>query len=125
MNNELDGLARKLRGYGYKVIEPVPQPPCECSECGISDKEDYLVEFRVQIASGEEGYSDVTIYRCDLHSSELMEAIFEMGFLTHHHGTISYLEDTRCPGARRRDDCPTPTGHQVIITANGVWSEEE
>jgi hypothetical protein len=91
-----------------KVIEEqfTPPPDNECFRCGMTDSENEdngyggLIDFRVITSEGEEGYANELRFVCQDHFEELSEALIDLGFGSHRHGGINFLEDDKCPGAR-------------------------
>lgn len=116
MNNnqaELDAAAKLLRMSGqYIVEEKYVEPPHFCSLCGIFEQEalyGVLVDARVIVADGEEGFADITLLLCDDCSVGVFKGLQNLGFKDHRHGGANSLEDQNCPGADRMRACPTPT----------------
>jgi len=71
-------------------------------------------------ADGEEGYAHVTQLLCDKPDcfERVRAGVQALGFVTHHHGGIDYLEDTTCcGGVNAYKNCPHPTpGGEITIT---------
>lgn len=110
-------LADELRKAGYTVRAPAPPPPRHtCLVCGTTQEgegwypEPYMTDVTVVTAQGEEGYAHETRYVCleDVCLQELTDALVKLGFGSHRHGGINFLEVTDCPGASKTSDCPTP-----------------
>lgn len=97
-------------------IEDYFKPPPEnfCSWCGITDhdnREDGFgpcTDISVMTANGEEGFAHEVRWACQEHLCEVTVALVGLGFGSHRHGGINFLEDYRCPGLSHRNDCPTP-----------------
>lgn len=72
-----------------------------CDSCGIDieDEDDnYLTDFKVRCADGEEGFAEVTNFYCGHCLMEVITLMTSIGFVDHHHGGINFLEDAECPG---------------------------
>jgi hypothetical protein len=100
-------------------------PPIQCSVCSIDGEFDYLTEISVEVASGEEGYQRVRMYRCEEHLDSVLDALYKMGFRTHQHGTTAPLEDQACVGSEHPEECKTPTGPEVLVGAERVYDDGE
>lgn len=112
-------------GYG-PITRPREVAPRECSVCGVKDEDEYLTPIEVAIAQGEEGSSQVTMYRCQEHLAEIQEGLVALGFVTHEHGSTAYLEDGECPGAIQPKQCLHRAGYgPVILTQSGFWQAPE
>lgn len=97
---------RELRRLGYIIKDPLPPPPVQrCLYCGNTDD---LIDVTVEVAHGEEGYARVERYVCDGDLVMLTAQLIDLGFGTHAHGGICFLEVTKCPGFTDMDQCPTP-----------------
>ncbi len=92
----------------------LPLPENTCSWCGItdSDNEDdgygYLTDITVTTAKGEEGWAEELRWVCQKHLEEVTTSLIGLGFGSHRHGGINYLEDDQCLGYIHMDACPTP-----------------
>lgn len=92
----------------------IPAPDNRCSWCGKTDSENSedgfgsCLDISVEIASGEEGWAKEFRWMCNDHLIEIPMALIDLGFNSHRHGGINFLEDHNCPGYNHRDDCPTP-----------------
>lgn len=92
--------ARKLLEFeGFTVKDPPPPPPVHhCAVCGKTDEDNYddgfgpLVDFRLVVSDGEEGFSDVTRYFCQEHMVKVADALVELGLGSHHHGSTTFVE---------------------------------
>lgn len=72
-----------------------------CSQCGISEDDDYdnyLVDFTLTVADGEEGFAQVTQFICGNCHDKMAEALIALGFKDHRHGGINFLEAKDCGG---------------------------
>jgi hypothetical protein len=95
----------------------MPAPDNTCYICGRSDTDNIqegwgpCVDVTVVVANGEEGYSRITKFVCNDHLVELTDKFAAMGFVSHHHGSTTLLEDRDCPGYAVYGTCPTPKGY--------------
>lgn len=93
---------------------PPPPPPNRCYRCGRVEFEDGagpLTDVLVQTAWQEEGFSRIEKWVCDEHLAELQDEFQRLGFVSHHHGSTTLLEDRSCPGYEVYGACPTPKGY--------------
>lgn len=120
---EVEEMITALNQLGYRVITPREEPPVECAVCGWTEE---LIDFRVIVADGEEGYGDVLQYRCSEHCIEVLDGLKGLGFVTHEHGSTALLEDTSCVGSTQYGSCPTPSYYgQVILIKDGFWQSKD
>lgn len=87
-------------------LEPPSPPEPVCSRCGMPEFESEwgrLLDVRVVVAEGEEGFADLTQLLCDKHAGEAIDALRRLGFRDHRHGGTNLLEDRACPGAQGRE----------------------
>lgn len=99
-------LADRLVARGVIVPETVPAPPpLHCSYCGRTY---HLTDVRVIIAESEEGWADEMRLVCENHIDSMTEGLRNLGFKSHRHGGINFLEDDNCPGRNNKAACPTP-----------------
>lgn len=92
--------ARKvLEDAGYTVTDPPePEPENRCAACGKTDRENRdegfgdLIDFRMLVHEGEEGFSDVTRFFCDADLGWIAQVLVELGFGSHHHGSTTFVE---------------------------------
>jgi hypothetical protein len=102
-----------------ETIDRVFQPPPDhtCDWCGKTDTENLadgfgpLVDVTVMVANGEEGFSHLLKYACQEHLEWLTDEFAKLGFVSHHHGSTTLLEDRTCPGYHTYGACPTPKGY--------------
>lgn len=100
------------------------EPERRCSVCGMVESAtdfESLVDVRVVVANGEEGFADITQLLCDDHLPGILDGLVALGFVDHRHGGINFLEDPSCPGYRGgREACPTPSeyGEYIVGQAN-------
>lgn len=79
-----------------------------CDSCGIDiedEYDNYLTDFMVRCANGEERFAEVTNFYCGDCLLKIMTLMVDIGFADHHHGGINFLEDTECPGYHNLE-CP-------------------
>jgi hypothetical protein len=109
-------LAQRLIARGVTMpAEPLPEPPpLHCSWCGRTDPENRregyggLTDIRVIVAEAEEGQADVMRLACYEHLEVVAQQLGAIGFFSHRHGGINYLEPMACPGYLDMKNCPTP-----------------
>ena len=104
-----------------------PEPVYLCAVCHRSpDEVDYetFTDVTVVTADGEEGYSNVTLLLCNDHLIAVTDGLQKLGFIDHHHGSTSTLEDRNCPGYTDMFQCPTPT-HYGNVTWGRVPPQDE
>lgn len=102
-----------------EVIEEFFQPPPEnvCYMCGKTDSENEAdgygpcIDVTVTTCESEEGYSRVSKYVCYEDIEFIVAKLADIGFISHHHGSTSTLEDKNCPGYEVYGTCPTPKGY--------------
>jgi len=107
---DYQAMAIALQDAGWTVKPPpLPPPVRKCYACEVTDEDDYLTEFTaVTCGQGHsEGYDHRTLYACEYHFDDLADGLRELGFKTHYHGSITFLEDEECPGKNGKE-CPTP-----------------
>jgi hypothetical protein len=117
-----DNMCTLPRGHYGRCGPQAPER--SCSVCGVSEDDTAwgsLVDVRVVIADGEEGFADITQLLCDKHLEHMQIGLSDLGFKDHRHGSINYLEDESCSGAHgRMDNCPTPTEYgRVLVQVEG------
>jgi hypothetical protein len=106
-----------LRDKGYRVTPPPPQPPPRrCAVCKVSEEDEYLTDFRVTVAAGEEGFSDVRRFFCEVHMIPVIDSLMEMGFESHHHGSTTFLAN---------EDHPPCGGYGRCMLYDGLDSTPE
>jgi hypothetical protein len=103
----IESALRELRAAGYQIKEPLPKPePNRCFVCGITDDydapdddiADLLVPIQVIVSEGEEGQANELRYFCYFHFTLVTEPLIKLGFGSHRHGGINFLEDESCGG---------------------------
>lgn len=77
------------------------------NEDNESDGYGPLIDFRLIVSDGEEGYSNVLRYACQGCFETIQPKLVEIGFGVHAHGGICFMEDGRCP-ERHGGVCPSP-----------------
>lgn len=96
---------------------PPPPPPNRCYQCGYTEDDSFreygmpLTDAKVVVAYGEEGYSNIEKWVCGAHLAWLQDEFRRLGFVSHHHGSTTLLEDPSCPGYETYGACPTPRGY--------------
>lgn len=91
-----------------------PIPDNLCFRCGKSDTENEedgfgpLVDVSVMVANGAEGFAHVLRYVCNQHLIAVTDAFRGLGFVSHRHGGINFLEPLDCPGRGDPRACPSP-----------------
>jgi hypothetical protein len=104
-----DDYVETLRAAGYKITPPQPPPPVhKCMLCDVTDENDWLTDITVMTAYGEEGFAEEKRYVCEEHVEDVTSELIKMGFGSHRHGGINFLEDSSCPGYEKMELCPTP-----------------
>jgi hypothetical protein len=108
-----DELIEEMRREGYIIKDPPPPPEvhhCMHPGCDVTDEDrvDWLFDFTVECAYGEEGWAREKRYVCEEHLPQLAQDLIALGFGSHRHGGINFLEVTSCPGWTHMDSCPTP-----------------
>jgi hypothetical protein len=100
----LEQLLDTIKDY-YK-----PPPPLECFVCGATEEDTEtewnqfqwpgLMEIEITVAAGEEGYSHVKKYVCARDQVRITDALVELGFGDHRHGSTTAMEapDNICGG---------------------------
>lgn len=92
-------------------------PPNTCFQCGMTEEDSFdswgmpLTDALVIVAYGEEGYSHIQKYVCGGHLAWLQDEFRRMGFVSHHHGSTTLLEDQDCPGYATSGACPNPKSY--------------
>jgi hypothetical protein len=111
-----DEYIAALEKAGYKITPPPPPSPVHrCMRCGKSEAEtdeEWLTDITVEAAVGEEGYSRERRWVCQDHLEEVTGALIKLGFASHYHGSIVFLEDVSCPASGHTipvGECPTPS----------------
>lgn len=105
----------KARVLGRYDLLPVIENICFI--CGRTDSDNYeegwgpCVDVAVLMAYEEEGFSHVKKYVCNDHLIEMVDRFKALGFVSHHHGSTTLLEDDTCPGYNDYGACPTPKGY--------------
>lgn len=101
----VEAAKKTLMNAGYRLIEPAPPKPVRhCANCGVAeDKDNYgfplLIDVRVEVHDGEEGWSDVTRFYCDECIGKVADTLSGLGLGSHHHGSTTFVEaDTRACG---------------------------
>lgn len=85
-----------------------------CSWCGITETQNRqdgfgpLTDITVTTARGEEGYAEEVRYACNEHLIKQTQLLVALGYGSHRHGGINFLETDLCPGYLNMSDCPTP-----------------
>lgn len=95
-----------------KAIENYVEPePLRCAVCGTTEDENDmpLLDVTVEVSQGEEGWDRVMLWYCDVHAWPLLKQIQSLGFNSHRHGGINFLEDRGCIGSSSYGACLTPT----------------
>lgn len=117
-------LRRAQLDYAQETAEPEI-----CAICGADfDEGGYLIEFTVIVNHGEEGYQEVTQRRCPEHDGQMLDALRELGFVTHEHGSTTLLVAEDCPGeTASMDQCPTPTvyGPVTVLPDGKTWQHPD
>lgn len=112
------------RGSGEELLSAAvefftPPPDVVCSRCGRSEDDNDgipLIDVRVIVHEGEEGFADITQWLCEAHFERARASLEDLGFVDHNHGGINFLEDSSCPGFHKMADCPHPSqyGNYVV-----------
>jgi hypothetical protein len=113
-----------LEKAGYKITPPPPPRPVHhCMRCGKSEAEtdeEWLTDIMVEVAVGEEGYSREMRYVCQDDMVGVLEALIKIGFSSHYHGSIVFLEDVSCPASGHT----LPVG-ECLTPSKGPYEEDD
>lgn len=106
-SSDLGFAAIYAEGY-YDALVPVEEPEPALPHCSYCDRTNQLTDVRVIIAESEEGWADERRLVCENHIDSMTAGLRRLGFRSHRHGGINYLEDDDCPGCDNKAACPTP-----------------
>lgn len=118
-------MAEYLRAAGWKLTPPPPEPPvytCLWDGCDTTDEQEALIDVTVEVNRSEEGHATVRRFVCGWHSDEAMRALVRLGFGSHRHGGINFLE-APCPGSDDMTACPVYTADQMYEMGAGETEE--
>lgn len=107
-----DGAEEKLKEAIEGYFAPYPDPVCNwCGMTWEEQEDNYgygLLDMTVEVSDGEEGHAIARTYACAEHADEKTKALRALGFVSHRHGGINFLEPEDCVGTKSYGACPTP-----------------